>query len=73
MAREVVGRVLRYRVEHRLSRAEQGAKLGVSQPYVARLESGAQTPTLAMLARLAQRLGLEFHIDATPTNVRTSA
>ncbi|MGH3885281.1 MAG: helix-turn-helix domain-containing protein [Pseudonocardiaceae bacterium] len=32
--------MLRYRVEHLLSQAEQGAKLGVSQPYVARLESG---------------------------------
>jgi len=25
------------------------------------------------LARLAQRLSLEFHIDVTPTNVRLSA
>jgi ribosome-binding protein aMBF1 (putative translation factor) len=73
VAREVASRVVRYRVEHRLSQAELGAKLGVSQPYVARLESGDQAPTLASLARLAQRLGLEFHIDVTPTNVRMSA
>jgi ribosome-binding protein aMBF1 (putative translation factor) len=73
MAREVASRVVRYRVEHGLSQAELGAKLGVSQPYVARLESGDQLPTLAMLSRLAQRLGLEFHIDVTPTTVRLSA
>jgi ribosome-binding protein aMBF1 (putative translation factor) len=73
VAREVASRVVRYRVEHSLSQAELGAKLGVSQPYVARLESGDQSPTLATLARLAQRLGLEFHIDVTPTNVRISA
>ncbi|MDQ2882842.1 MAG: helix-turn-helix domain-containing protein [Actinomycetota bacterium] len=73
VAREVASRVVRYRVEHGLSQAELGAKLGVSQPYVARLESGDQTPTLATLARLAQRLGLEFHIDVTPTNVRITA
>ncbi|MGH3930373.1 MAG: helix-turn-helix transcriptional regulator [Pseudonocardiaceae bacterium] len=73
MAREVASRVVRYRVEHGLSQAELAAKLGVSQPYVARLESGAHPPTLATLVRLAQRLGLEFHIDVTPTHVRMSA
>ncbi|HKR49117.1 MAG TPA: helix-turn-helix transcriptional regulator [Pseudonocardiaceae bacterium] len=73
VAREVASRVVRYRVEHGLSQSELGAKLGVSQPYVARLESGDRSPTLATLARLAQRLGLEFHIDVTPTNVRISA
>jgi ribosome-binding protein aMBF1 (putative translation factor) len=73
VAREVASRVVRYRVEHGLSQVELGVKLGVSQPYVARLESGDQSPTLATLARLAQRLGLEFHIDVTPTYVRMSA
>ena len=73
LAREIASRVVRYRVEHGLSQADLGAKLGVSQPYVARLESGDQSPTLSTLARLARRLGLEFHIDVTPTNVRMSA
>lgn len=73
LARAVASRVLRYRIEHGLSQAELGAQLGVSQPYVARLESGDRAPTLAMLVRLAQRLGLEFHIDVTPTDVRLSA
>jgi len=45
----------------------------VSQPYVAKLERGDQAPSLATFARLAQRLGLEFHIDVTPTTVRLSA
>jgi transcriptional regulator with XRE-family HTH domain len=60
-------------VEHDLSQAQLATKLGVSQPYVAKIESGDQSPTLATLARLAQRLDLEFHIDVTPTNVRLSA
>lgn len=73
VAREVASRVVRYRVEHRLSQAELGNKLGVSQPYIAKLESGDHFPSLSTLARLAQRLGLEFHIDVTPTSVRLSA
>ncbi len=73
VAREVAQRVVRYRVEHHLSQTELGGRLGVSQPYVAKLERGDQAPSLATLARLAQRLGLEFHIDVTPTTVRLSA
>jgi len=73
VAREVAQRVVGYRVEHHLSQTELGSRLGVSQPYVAKLERGDQAPSLATLARLAQRLSLEFHIDVTPTNVRLSA
>jgi ribosome-binding protein aMBF1 (putative translation factor) len=73
VAREVASRVVRYRVEHGLSQTDLGAKLGVSQPYIAKLESGDHAPSLSTLARLAQRLGLEFHIDVTPTTVRLSA
>lgn len=73
LARAVASRIVRYRVEHGLSQTELGTQLGVSQPYVARLEGGDHTPTLATLVRLAQRLGLEFHIDVTPTTVRLSA
>jgi ribosome-binding protein aMBF1 (putative translation factor) len=73
VAREVASRLVRYRVEHGLSQTDLGAKLGVSQPYIAKLESGDRAPSLSTLARLAQRLGLEFHIDVTPTTVRLSA
>jgi len=73
VAGEVAHRVLRYRVEHGLSQTEMGSRLGVSQPYVAKLERGDQAPSLATLVRLARRLGLEFHIDVTPTTVRLSA
>ncbi|MGH3935499.1 MAG: helix-turn-helix domain-containing protein [Pseudonocardiaceae bacterium] len=40
-----------YRVEHGLSQTELGATLGVSPPYVVRLESGDQSPTLTRLGR----------------------
>ena len=48
-------------------------KLGVSQPLVARLEAGEHEPTLTSLSRLSRRLGLEFHIDITPSSLRLSA
>jgi len=67
VARAVALRVITYRVEHGLSQAGLARELGVSQPLVARLEAGEHEPTFATLSRLSRRLGLEFHIDITPT------
>jgi len=45
----------------------------VSQPLIARLETGEHEPTLTSLARLSRRLGLEFTIAITPHSMRISA
>jgi len=64
--------VLRYRVEHDLSQIGLGSRLGVSQPHVAKLERGTRRRRLPPWLDWHRRLGLEFHIDVTPTTVRLS-
>lgn len=68
-AHEVALRVIQYRVEHRLTQTELARLLGLRQPHIARLEAGEHEPSLAMLHRLAQQLGMSFHIDITPEAV----
>lgn len=72
-AHEVAMRVIAYRVEHELSQAELGRRLGMRQPHVARLEAGDHEPSLATLARLSKALGIEFHIDITPDHLEITA
>lgn len=72
-AREVANRVIAYRVDHGLSQTALAKQLGISQPQVARLETADVTPSIDTLSRLSARLGLEFHIDITPTAVALSA
>ncbi len=72
-ARAVAQRVIAYRVEHDLSQAELGKRLKMAQSAVARLEAGDHEPSLTTLARLARRLGIEFHIDITPTRLQVIA
>ncbi len=43
--------------------------LGVSQPAVARLESGDHEPTVATLARLAHKLRISLRLDVDPESV----
>jgi ribosome-binding protein aMBF1 (putative translation factor) len=63
LARGVANRVVSYRVDHGLSQAELGRILGMSQPAIARLEAADHDPTLKTLRRLADGLGIRFHID----------
>ena len=73
LAHEVAMRVISYRVKRQLTQTELARMLGMRQPHVARLEAGEHEPSLAMLSRLARVLGLEFHIDITPSALRLSA
>jgi ribosome-binding protein aMBF1 (putative translation factor) len=73
LARAVAMRLVAYRAEHGLSQTKLAHVLGMKQPAVARLEAGDHVPTLLTLARLSQSLGMEFHIDITPTKLELTA
>jgi len=61
--------VIQYRVAHGLTQTALARKLGVSQPAVARLEAGDHEPTVATLARLAQKLRISLRLDVSPESV----
>lgn len=73
LARAVAMRVLRHRAEHRLSQAALARQLGMQQPAMARLEPGDHTPSLDTPRRLSRGLGIHFHIDITPDDIRLTA
>lgn len=72
-AHKVAMRVIQYRVEHALSQTELARRLGMRQPHIARLEAGQHEPSLTMLQRLSDVLGIEFHIAITPKRVALTA
>lgn len=61
--------VIQYRVEHGLTQTALARQLGMRQPAIARLEAGDHEPSVAMLARLANKLGVTFRLDLTPDSV----
>jgi transcriptional regulator with XRE-family HTH domain len=66
LANDIAIEVIRYRAEHNLTQAELGRMIGMRQPHVARLEAGDHEPSLATLARLSHKLGLDLSIDIKP-------
>jgi ribosome-binding protein aMBF1 (putative translation factor) len=66
LARAVGDAVLRYRLAHQLSQRALAAHLGMRQSHIARLEAAEHNPSVEMLQRLSEHLGLRFVIDVAP-------
>ena len=61
--------VIQYRVTHGLTQSALARQLEMRQPAIARLEAGDHEPSVAMLARLANKLGISLRLDLTPDSV----
>ena len=59
--------LMRYRIDEGLSQREMAKRLGVSQPRVAKLESGEHNPSIDSIINVVRRLGIEFAIDIVPS------
>lgn len=55
--------MVRYRADRGLTQAQLAEVTGLTQPQIARLESGEEAPTLKTLARVSTATGLDFHVD----------
>lgn len=66
LARAVAVQLIAYRAENKLSQAALAERLGMTQPAVARLESGEHNPSFPTLLRLSEALAVELTIDITP-------
>jgi DNA-binding XRE family transcriptional regulator len=62
-ARQFAAMLIEYRADHALSQRALAEKLGVSQPRVARMESGEQNPDVDTIIATVDTLGTEFVLD----------
>lgn len=70
-ARQFAAMLVGYRADHSLSQRELAEKLGVSQPRVARMESGEQNPDFETIMGAVGALGTEFVVDVAPAGAET--
>lgn len=66
LARMLAAELVRYRSENGISQRALAARLDVSQPRVAKLESGEHNPDVDTLVNISRATGLEFVIDIAP-------
>lgn len=60
--------VARLRIKLGLTQAQLAEMVGTKQPSIARLESGASSPSLSFLEKVAAALGSEIKINFIPKN-----
>jgi transcriptional regulator with XRE-family HTH domain len=65
-ARALANALVRYRADHDLSQTRLARLLGVSQPAVAKWETGEHNPTWETLLLIAGKLGISFLLEAGP-------
>lgn len=67
-AREFAAMLLRYRVDHRIGQRALASRLSLSQPRIARLESGEHNPSIDTIINVVKKLGIEFCLDVSPAD-----
>lgn len=60
---EAIRAVIAARLERQMTQKELAQKTGIRQSNISRIESGACSPTIDTLARIAAGLGKELKID----------
>lgn len=65
-ARQFAAMLVGYRADNELSQRQLAQLLGVSQPRVARMESGEQNPDFETVVAVVGPLGTEFCLDVAP-------
>lgn len=60
---EAIRAVIAARLESNMTQAELAEKTGIRQSNISRIESGASSPTIDTLARLAAGLGKKLKIE----------
>lgn len=65
-ARQFAAMLVAYRADGDLSQRALAELLGVSQPRIARMESGEQNPDVETIISVVGKLGTEFALDVAP-------
>lgn len=64
--REVMLAIARARNEQGLTQAELAERTGIRQSEISRLENGTRNPSIKLLQRLADGMGMTLHISFEP-------
>jgi len=71
-ARAFAAMLIRYRADRGLSQRALAMELGISQPRVAKLESGEHNPGIDTIVNAVRALGVEFCLDVAPAGSKST-
>ncbi len=70
---DIIRAMVRLRKEQHLTQEDLSKRTGINQGDISRLERGTRNPSLNMLKKLADGLGMRLHIDFVPKEAASEA
>ena len=67
---EVIQAMIDARIEQNLTQQDLSQRTGITQADISRIENGTRNPSLAMVKRLAEGLGMQLRLEFIPTPAR---
>mgnify|MGYP002626069014 CR=1 FL=1 len=66
---DIIRAMVKARKEQNITQAELSARTGINQGDISRLERGTRNPSLNMLKKLANGLGMQLKIEFLPKDM----
>ena len=66
--KNLIEQLIKYRKAKKITQADISDSTGIQRPNISRLESGKYNPTLDMIVRVADSIGLEVEITLKEKN-----
>ena len=63
-------RMIDVRLSQNITQKELAARTGITQADISRIENGTRNPSLSMMKRLAQGLGMQLKLEFMPMHVK---
>ena len=67
---DIIQAMIDVRINQHMTQKDLSAKTGITQADISRIENGTRNPSLAMVKRLAEGLGMQLKIELVPRAVK---
>lgn len=64
---DIIQAMINARIKQNITQKELSARTGITQADISRIENGTRNPSLNMVKKLAQGLGMQLKIEFIPT------
>ena len=67
---DIIQTMIDARLSQNITQKELAARTGITQADISRIENGTRNPSLSMMKRLAQGLGMQLKLEFMPMYVK---
>ena len=67
---DIIQEMISARVDQNITQKELSVRTGITQADISRIENGTRNPSLSMVKRLAEGLGMQLKLEFVPSSTK---